>query len=116
MYLTYAASEITLKLIIIFYMGQDYFINYSQLTKICILLCYHPFLSLPPTAPQVQPPFCTPDEFTYWATDCGNYAGALMYFCSFYVIIAYIMLNLLVGKGCSLHIFLNLFKLRYLDN
>ncbi|EPY72986.1 voltage gated channel like protein, partial [Camelus ferus] len=44
----------------------------------------------------VQPPFCTPDEFTYWATDCGNYAGALMYFCSFYVIIAYIMLNLLV--------------------
>lgn len=49
-------------------------------------------------APQVQPPFCTPDEFTYWATDCGNYAGALMYFCSFYVIIAYIMLNLLVGK------------------
>ncbi|KAB1267741.1 Sodium leak channel non-selective protein [Camelus dromedarius] len=45
----------------------------------------------------VQPPFCTPDEFTYWATDCGNYAGALMYFCSFYVIIAYIMLNLLVA-------------------
>ncbi|MEJ1280667.1 sodium leak channel non-selective [Cricetulus griseus] len=50
-----------------------------------------------PTALQVQPPFCTPDEFTYWATDCGNYAGALMYFCSFYVIIAYIMLNLLVA-------------------
>ncbi|XP_073899137.1 sodium leak channel NALCN isoform X4 [Castor canadensis] len=45
----------------------------------------------------VQPPFCTPDELTYWATDCGNYAGALMYFCSFYVIIAYIMLNLLVA-------------------
>lgn len=47
---------------------------------------------------QVQPPFCTPDNRTYWKTDCGNYAGALMYFCSFYVIIAYIMLNLLVGK------------------
>uniref|UniRef100_A0A452HR28 Sodium leak channel NALCN n=1 Tax=Gopherus agassizii TaxID=38772 RepID=A0A452HR28_9SAUR len=45
----------------------------------------------------VQPPFCTPDNSTYWRTDCGNYAGALMYFCSFYVIIAYIMLNLLVA-------------------
>lgn len=80
------------------------FINYSQLTKICILLCCRSVLPLPPppspdpAASQVQPPFCTPDEFTYWATDCGNYAGALMYFCSFYVIIAYIMLNLLVGK------------------
>lgn len=48
---------------------------------------------------KVQPPFCTPDNRTYWKTDCGNYAGALMYFCSFYVIIAYIMLNLLVGKS-----------------
>ncbi|XP_072434162.1 sodium leak channel NALCN isoform X3 [Chiloscyllium punctatum] len=45
----------------------------------------------------VQPPFCTPDDENYWETDCGNYAGALMYFCSFYVIIAYIMLNLLVA-------------------
>uniref|UniRef100_A0A3B4U5C3 Sodium leak channel, non-selective n=1 Tax=Seriola dumerili TaxID=41447 RepID=A0A3B4U5C3_SERDU len=46
----------------------------------------------------VQPPFCTPDKHRYWETDCGNYAGALIYFCSFYVIIAYIMLNLLVGR------------------
>ncbi|KAK3568739.1 hypothetical protein QTP86_016296 [Hemibagrus guttatus] len=45
----------------------------------------------------VQPPFCTPDKHRYWETDCGNYAGALIYFCSFYVIIAYIMLNLLVA-------------------
>ncbi|XP_062389409.1 sodium leak channel non-selective protein [Sardina pilchardus] len=45
----------------------------------------------------VQPPFCTPDGLRYWETDCGNYAGALIYFCSFYVIIAYIMLNLLVA-------------------
>ncbi|XP_032878993.1 sodium leak channel non-selective protein isoform X2 [Amblyraja radiata] len=45
----------------------------------------------------VQPPFCTPNDENYWETDCGNYAGALMYFCSFYVIIAYIMLNLLVA-------------------
>ncbi len=49
--------------------------------------------------PQVQPPFCTPDKHRFWETDCGNYAGALIYFCSFYVIIAYIMLNLLVGKN-----------------
>uniref|UniRef100_A0A8C5EDD3 Sodium leak channel NALCN n=1 Tax=Gouania willdenowi TaxID=441366 RepID=A0A8C5EDD3_GOUWI len=45
----------------------------------------------------VQPPFCTLDKHRYWETDCGNYAGALIYFCSFYVIIAYIMLNLLVA-------------------
>ncbi|MEQ2283606.1 hypothetical protein AMECASPLE_013142 [Ameca splendens] len=45
----------------------------------------------------VQPPFCTPDKHRYWETDCGNYAGALIYFCSFYVIIAYIMVNLLVA-------------------
>ncbi|XP_034417418.1 sodium leak channel non-selective protein isoform X3 [Cyclopterus lumpus] len=45
----------------------------------------------------VQAPFCTPDQHRYWETDCGNYAGALIYFCSFYVIIAYIMLNLLVA-------------------
>ncbi|XP_037095542.1 sodium leak channel non-selective protein isoform X2 [Syngnathus acus] len=45
----------------------------------------------------VQAPFCTPDKRRYWETDCGNYAGALIYFCSFYVIIAYIMLNLLVA-------------------
>ena len=47
---------------------------------------------------QVQAPFCTPDKHRYWETDCGNNAGALIYFCSFYVIIAYIMLNLLVGQ------------------
>lgn len=46
----------------------------------------------------MQAPFCTPDKHRYWETDCGNYAGALIYFCSFYVIIAYIMLNLLVGQ------------------
>lgn len=57
--------------------------------------------------PQVQAPFCTPDKHRYWETDCGNYAGALIYFCSFYVIIAYIMLNLLVGQWfcCSAYLF-----------
>uniref|UniRef100_H2ZGK5 Ion transport domain-containing protein n=1 Tax=Ciona savignyi TaxID=51511 RepID=H2ZGK5_CIOSA len=45
----------------------------------------------------IQPPRCTPHH-NYWETDCGNKTAALVYFCSFYVIIAYIMLNLLVGK------------------
>uniref|UniRef100_A0AC35TIY1 Sodium leak channel non-selective protein n=1 Tax=Rhabditophanes sp. KR3021 TaxID=114890 RepID=A0AC35TIY1_9BILA len=33
----------------------------------------------------------------YWETDCGNYYGAIIYFCSFYLIITYIVLNLLVA-------------------
>ena len=33
----------------------------------------------------------------YWQGNCGNYHAAWVYFCSFYVIIAYIMLNLLVA-------------------
>lgn len=44
----------------------------------------------------VQPPLCTPAE-NYWETDCGNAVASLIYFCSFYVIITYIVLNLLVG-------------------
>uniref|UniRef100_H2ZGK4 Ion transport domain-containing protein n=1 Tax=Ciona savignyi TaxID=51511 RepID=H2ZGK4_CIOSA len=44
----------------------------------------------------IQPPRCTPHH-NYWETDCGNKTAALVYFCSFYVIIAYIMLNLLVA-------------------
>lgn len=50
----------------------------------------------------VEPPFCTPAESphreSYWQTDCGNFLAAVMYFCSFYVIITYIVLNLLVGE------------------
>ncbi|VEL20967.1 unnamed protein product [Protopolystoma xenopodis] len=34
---------------------------------------------------------------TFWQTDCGNFQAALAYFCSFYIIITYIMLNVLVG-------------------
>ena len=34
----------------------------------------------------------------YWETDCGNYYGAIIYFCSFYLIITYIVRNLLVGQ------------------
>ena len=45
----------------------------------------------------VQPPYCTPAP-NYWETDCGNFHASLIYFCTFYVIITYIVLNLLVGK------------------
>ncbi|XP_033103798.1 sodium leak channel non-selective protein-like isoform X2 [Anneissia japonica] len=44
----------------------------------------------------VQPKECTPGE-NIWETDCGNPAASLFYFCTFYLIIAYIVLNLLVG-------------------
>lgn len=44
----------------------------------------------------IQPPYCTPAA-NYWQTDCGNFIGSLIYFCTFYVIITYIVLNLLVG-------------------
>lgn len=44
----------------------------------------------------IQPPYCTPAD-NYWETDCGNFTGSLVYFCTFYVIITYIVLNLLVA-------------------
>uniref|UniRef100_A0A1I7XTJ5 Ion_trans domain-containing protein n=1 Tax=Heterorhabditis bacteriophora TaxID=37862 RepID=A0A1I7XTJ5_HETBA len=45
-----------------------------------------------------SPPFCYwADGLNYWETDCGNYFGAIIYFCSFYLIITYIVLNLLVA-------------------
>ncbi|XP_075155778.1 sodium leak channel non-selective protein na isoform X2 [Haematobia irritans] len=44
----------------------------------------------------VQPPYCTPGK-NYWETDCGNFTASLIYFCTFYVIITYIVLNLLVA-------------------
>ncbi|XP_024086149.1 sodium leak channel non-selective protein isoform X2 [Cimex lectularius] len=44
----------------------------------------------------IQPPHCTPAD-NYWETDCGNTVASLIYFCSFYVIITYIVLNLLVA-------------------
>lgn len=44
----------------------------------------------------VAPPYCTPAD-NYWETDCGNFTASLAYFCTFYVIITYIVLNLLVG-------------------
>ncbi|KAK3859162.1 hypothetical protein Pcinc_034699, partial [Petrolisthes cinctipes] len=46
----------------------------------------------------VAPPFCTVSHYSnYWETDCGNFTGSLIFFCSFYVIITYIVLNLLVA-------------------
>ena len=50
---------------------------------------------------QIAPPHCTTGA-NYWQTDCGNSAVALMFFCSFYVIITYVILNLLVGESPSL--------------
>ncbi|XP_043072146.1 sodium leak channel non-selective protein isoform X2 [Drosophila grimshawi] len=44
----------------------------------------------------VQPPYCTLGG-NYWETDCGNFTASLIYFCTFYVIITYIVLNLLVA-------------------
>ena len=44
------------------------------------------------------PPACyfNPSE-NFWQTNCGNYNWAILFFCSFYVIITYIVLNLLVA-------------------
>ncbi|ELU07210.1 hypothetical protein CAPTEDRAFT_150573 [Capitella teleta] len=40
--------------------------------------------------------YCTSGE-NYWETDCGNFTAALVFFCTFYVIITYIVLNVLVA-------------------
>ncbi|KAI1303017.1 Sodium leak channel non-selective protein [Halotydeus destructor] len=46
----------------------------------------------------ISPPYCTLDATdNYWETDCGSFTSALIFFCSFYVIITYIVLNLLVA-------------------
>ena len=53
----------------------------------------------------VTPPFCTRTPGNnFWDTDCGNWTAALIYFCSFYVVITYIVLNLLVGMLWLLNI------------
>ncbi|XP_014778996.1 sodium leak channel NALCN [Octopus bimaculoides] len=44
----------------------------------------------------ISPPFCSIKQ-DGWKTDCGNFTASLMYFCSFYIIITYIVLNLLVA-------------------
>ena len=44
----------------------------------------------------ILPPYCTLGK-NYWETDCGDFLFSLLYFCSFYVFLAYIVLNLLVA-------------------
>jgi sodium leak channel non-selective protein len=44
----------------------------------------------------VVPPRCTRGA-SYWESDCGNSTASILYFCSFYIIITYIVLNLLVA-------------------
>ena len=45
-----------------------------------------------------KPPACSYDKKdNYWETSCGNFNWAILFFCSFYVIITYISLNLLVA-------------------
>ncbi|KAK2709736.1 hypothetical protein QYM36_013419 [Artemia franciscana] len=51
----------------------------------------------------ISPPFCTPGGNS-WETDCGNFRAAMMFFCSFYVIITYIVLNLLVETVTGLEV------------
>lgn len=46
----------------------------------------------------ISHPLCsTRFEGNFWQTDCGNATASLIYFGSFYVVIAYIVLNLLVA-------------------
>jgi hypothetical protein len=52
---------------------------------------------------QIGQPYCTClPENNYWETDCGNSTASLVYFCTFYVIITYIVLNVLVGEWIAL--------------
>ena len=45
-----------------------------------------------------KPPACYfSKKDNYWETTCGNVSWAILFFCSFYVIITYISLNLLVA-------------------
>lgn len=44
----------------------------------------------------VVPPRCTRGT-SFWESDCGNSTASILYFCSFYIIITYIVLNLLVA-------------------
>jgi hypothetical protein len=48
---------------------------------------------------KIQEPYCTEaSEFeNYWKSDCGTQFGALCYFISFYVILTFILLNLLIA-------------------
>ena len=46
----------------------------------------------------LSPPYCSRSPHSaFWTTDCGSFVAAIVYYCSFYVIITYIVLNLLVA-------------------
>lgn len=49
---------------------------------------------------QITEPYCTStwDENGKWISDCGNYAAAIIYFISFYVIVSFMFVNLFIGK------------------
>ncbi|XP_075245968.1 sodium leak channel NALCN-like isoform X2 [Convolutriloba macropyga] len=44
----------------------------------------------------LSPPLCSQAP-NYWESDCGSFTASIIFFCSFYVILAYIVLNLLVA-------------------
>ncbi|XP_064638187.1 sodium leak channel NALCN-like isoform X2 [Lineus longissimus] len=44
----------------------------------------------------ISPPYCTKGP-NFWDSDCGNFSASVVYFITFYVIITYIVLNLLVA-------------------
>ena len=48
---------------------------------------------------RIQEPYCTEATETedYWKSDCGSHFGALCYFISFYVILTFVLLNLLIA-------------------
>ena len=48
---------------------------------------------------KIQPPYCTEagESEDYWKSDCGTHFGALCYFISFYVILTFVLLNLLIA-------------------
>ena len=82
-----------------------YLIAYQSASYIRDLTVYEEYmaeqLTLFDPPPQIQPPYCTKGS-NFWDTDCGNPTAALVYFCTFYLIITYIVLNVLVGKSCRI--------------
>ena len=60
---------------------------------------------------QISEPECSRIGDNYWDTDCGNSTASIIYFCSFYVLIAYIVINLLVGMPSYAVLSYNTFSL-----
>lgn len=45
----------------------------------------------------VDQPYCTPADDTYWRSDCGNKAAAIIFFITFYVLVTFVVLNVFVA-------------------